>query len=165
MKHSLKTKLYYSISEVARLTELQPYTLRAWEKEFSSLKPRRARGKNRAYREKDIGIILLIKHLLHRERYTIAGVRQKIDSEPELLRHASENVDQWRKAARQGSVPDLPNIALLSKNADHGAVEQNQRAANLQEDDAVGRKGPNEAEMRTLLESTRNELRAILKNL
>mgnify|MGYP001257529892 CR=1 FL=1 len=79
------TKLYYSISEVAEITDLQPYTLRAWEKEFSCLRPRRARGKNRAYRERDIGIVQLIKRLLYEEGYTTKGVKQKLKNEPNLL--------------------------------------------------------------------------------
>jgi DNA-binding transcriptional MerR regulator len=86
LKDPLGTKLYYSISEVAELTRLPPYTLRAWEKEFACLRPRRARGKNRAYRERDIQIILLIKSLLYDQRYTMEGVKQKLLNEPELLR-------------------------------------------------------------------------------
>jgi DNA-binding transcriptional MerR regulator len=85
VKDPLGTKLYYSISEVAELTQLPSYTLRAWEKEFTCLRPRRARGKNRAYRERDIRVILLIKSLLHDERYTMQGVKQKLLNEPELL--------------------------------------------------------------------------------
>ena len=93
MKNPLQNKLYYSISEVAELTQLQPYTLRAWEKEFSCLRPRRARGgKNRAYRERDIGIILLLKRLLYEERYTTQGVKKKLKDEPELLRQIGEQV-------------------------------------------------------------------------
>ena len=93
MKNPLQNKLYYSISEAADLTQLQPYTLRAWEKEFSCLRPRRARGgKNRAYRERDIGIILLLKRLLYEERYTTQGVKKKLKDEPELLRQVGEQV-------------------------------------------------------------------------
>ena len=93
MKNPLQNKLYYSISEVAELTQLQPYTLRAWEKEFACLRPRRARGgKNRAYKERDIGIILLLKRLLYEERYTTQGVKQKLKDEPELLRQIGEQV-------------------------------------------------------------------------
>ena len=93
MKNPLQNKLYYSISEAAELTQLQPYTLRAWEKEFSCLRPRRARGgKNRAYRERDIGIILLLKRLLYEERYTTQGVKKKLKDEPELLRQVGEQV-------------------------------------------------------------------------
>ena len=93
MKNPLQNKLYYSISEVAELTQLQPYTLRAWEKEFSCLRPRRARGgKNRAYRERDIGIILLLKRLLYEERYTTQGVKKKLKDEPELLRQIGKQI-------------------------------------------------------------------------
>ena len=86
VKSRVGSKLYYSISEVAEITDLQPYTLRAWEKEFPCLRPRRARGKNRAYRERDIGIVQLIKQLLYEEGYTTKGVKQKLKNEPGLLR-------------------------------------------------------------------------------
>jgi DNA-binding transcriptional MerR regulator len=86
----LGRKLYYSIGEVSELTQLQPYTLRAWEKEFSCLRPRRVRGKNRAYRERDIGVILLIRRLLYEERYSTRGVRQKLKRDPELVQSAVE---------------------------------------------------------------------------
>ena len=84
-KRALDTKLYYSIGEVAEITELQPYTLRAWAKEFSCLRPRRVRGKNRAYRQRDIGIILLIKRLLYQERYSTRGAKQKLKNFDLLL--------------------------------------------------------------------------------
>ncbi|MCC7262247.1 MAG: MerR family transcriptional regulator [Candidatus Latescibacteria bacterium] len=90
MKYPLGQKLYFSISEVAEITELQPYILRTWEKEFSCLRPRRLRGKNRAYRQRDINLILLIKKLLYEERFTVQGVRQKLKNDAELVRQAIE---------------------------------------------------------------------------
>ncbi len=111
MKNPLQNKLYYSISEVAELTQLQPYTLRAWEKEFACLRPRRARGgKNRAYRERDIGIILLLKRLLYEERYTTQGVKKKLKDEPELLRQVGEQVPVWcaKQQGRPASVVERP---------------------------------------------------------
>ena len=101
MKQRLATKLYYSISEVAEITDLQAYTLRAWEKEFSCLRPRRIRNKNRAYRQRDIGIIFLVKRLLYQERFTTQGVRQKLKSEPELLQQASADTS-WLTGQGQG---------------------------------------------------------------
>ena len=97
-RRALDTKLYYSIGEVAEITQLPQYTLRAWEKEFSCLRPRRVRGKNRAYRERDIGIILLIKRLLHHDRYSTRGARQKLKSEPELVRRAGESLRAFLSA-------------------------------------------------------------------
>ena len=72
MKNS---KLYYSISEVSQLTDLEQYVLRYWETEFSQLKPKKNRAGNRIYRDKDIIIVKTIKHLLYVEKYTIAGAR------------------------------------------------------------------------------------------
>lgn len=108
MKNPLQNKLYYSISEVAELTQLQPYTLRAWEKEFACLRPRRARGgKNRAYRERDIGIILLLKRLLHEEQYTTQGVKKKLKDEPGLLSQAGEQVSMLRAKQQRSSASAL----------------------------------------------------------
>ena len=88
MKYPLGQKLYFSISEVAEITDLQPYILRTWEKEFACLRPKRLRGKNRAYRQRDINLILLIKRLLYEERFTIQGVRQKLKNDSELIKEA-----------------------------------------------------------------------------
>ncbi len=138
MKNPLQNKLYYSISEVAELTQLQPYTLRAWEKEFACLRPRRALGgKNRAYRERDIGIILLLKRLLYEERYTTQGVKKKLKDEPELLRQVGEQVPAWltKQQGQPESIGERPN----PKSA------QNQEAA------------------LSMIEETKKELREILR--
>ena len=66
-------KLYYSISEVAKITDLEQYVLRYWESEFEHLKPQKNRAGNRIYTNRDIKLILYIKKLLRDERYTIEG--------------------------------------------------------------------------------------------
>ena len=63
-------KLYYSIGEVSRLTNLKDYVLRYWESEFSVLKPPKNLAGNRTYRQKDIDTILKIKDLLYKKKYT-----------------------------------------------------------------------------------------------
>ena len=80
MKASNKSKLYYSISEVAQATGIKPYVLRFWEKEFSLLKPKKNRAGNRSYQQKDIDLISQIKHLLYEEGYTIEGAKSKLKS-------------------------------------------------------------------------------------
>ena len=71
-------KLYYSISEVSKLTSLKQYVLRYWETEFPDLKPAKNRAGNRIYRLNDIKLIFTIKKLLYDEKYTINGARQKL---------------------------------------------------------------------------------------
>jgi DNA-binding transcriptional MerR regulator len=74
-------RLYYSISEVADMTGLKPHILRFWEGEFSMLRPRKNRAGNRAYTERDITIVKLIKNLLYEEKYTIEGAKKRLKSE------------------------------------------------------------------------------------
>ena len=71
-------KLYYSISEVSKITDLEQYVLRYWETEFEQLKPAKNRAGNRIYTNRDIKLILYIKKLLREERYTIEGAKQVI---------------------------------------------------------------------------------------
>ncbi len=75
---SLDGKRYYRIGEVSKLTGVKPYVLRYWESEFRWMAPAKSKSKQRLYRQKDIETILLIKKLLHEQRYTIAGARKKL---------------------------------------------------------------------------------------
>lgn len=76
LKNFSMKKLYYSISEVSRITDLEQYVLRYWETEFDQLKPAKNSSGNRIYTNKDIKTILLIKKLLKEEKYTIEGAKK-----------------------------------------------------------------------------------------
>lgn len=69
-------KIYYSISEVSKITDLEQYVLRYWETEFDILKPAKNLAGNRIYTNKDIKLILHIKKLLREEKYTIEGAKK-----------------------------------------------------------------------------------------
>jgi len=73
-------KLYYSISEVSKATNLKQYVLRYWETEFSQLSPKKNKAGNRKYRETDIKLIHLIKELLYDKKYTINGAKQYLNN-------------------------------------------------------------------------------------
>ncbi|MBI3195372.1 MAG: MerR family transcriptional regulator [Ignavibacteriae bacterium] len=75
MKQTRIKKLYYSISEVSKITALEQYVLRYWETEFEQLNPSKNRAGNRIYTNRDIKLILEIKRLLRDERYTIEGAK------------------------------------------------------------------------------------------
>lgn len=72
-------KEYYSISEVADLVGLPAHVLRYWESQFSVLSPSKNRSGNRVYQRKEIKLILLVKQLLHVEKYTVEGAKQRIE--------------------------------------------------------------------------------------
>jgi DNA-binding transcriptional MerR regulator len=70
---------FFSIGEVCEITDLKPHVLRYWESQFKFLNPAKNRSGNRVYQRKEIELILLVKHLLYTEKYTIDGARQRID--------------------------------------------------------------------------------------
>jgi len=80
MRNSGIKKLYYSISEVSKITGLEQYVLRYWETEFDELKPAKNRAGNRIYTNKDIKLIMHIKKLLRDEKYTIEGAKKVLES-------------------------------------------------------------------------------------
>ena len=84
MKDLLIKKLYYSISEVSKLTEIEQYVLRYWETEFEQLKPQKNRAGNRIYTNKDIQLILYIKELLREKKYTIEGAKKILEDSGQI---------------------------------------------------------------------------------
>lgn len=79
MARSEPIQEFYSIGEVCALTELKPHVLRYWESQFKLLNPAKNRSGNRVYARREVELILLVKHLLYTEKYTIDGARQKLD--------------------------------------------------------------------------------------
>jgi DNA-binding transcriptional MerR regulator len=70
---------FYSIGEVCSLTDLKPHVLRYWESQFRFLNPAKNRSGNRVYKAREVELIMLVKHLLYTEKFTIDGARQRID--------------------------------------------------------------------------------------
>ena len=70
---------FYSIGEVCALTDLKPHVLRYWESQFRFLNPAKNRSGNRVYKSREVELIMLVKHLLYTEKFTIDGARQRID--------------------------------------------------------------------------------------
>jgi len=88
---------FFSIGDVCALTELKPHVLRYWESQFKFLNPAKNRSGNRVYQRREVEMILLVKHLLYTEKYTIDGARRKVDEHRragDLRSAAREALDQ-----------------------------------------------------------------------
>ena len=70
-------RLFFKIGEISSIAEIESHVLRYWESEFSFLKPRKNKTGQRVYTRKDLEIVLQIKNLLYKDKYTIAGVKKK----------------------------------------------------------------------------------------
>ena len=84
-------KLYFSISEVAQMFDVNESTLRFWEKEFDQIRPRKTGKGTRSYRQEDIDAIRLVYHLVKERGMTLAGARQKLKENPETWKLREES--------------------------------------------------------------------------
>ncbi|MFP4368156.1 MAG: MerR family transcriptional regulator [Candidatus Kapaibacterium sp.] len=94
-------KLYYSISEVSHIIDEEQHILRYWEKEFKVLKPRKNRGGNRIYNDKDIHILKIIKKLMRDDKMSLPGAKEKIIT---LLKLPPDQID-FDSASHNGLFP------------------------------------------------------------
>jgi DNA-binding transcriptional MerR regulator len=69
---------YFKIGEVAALEGVEPHVLRYWETQFPQVRPHKARSGHRLYRRHEVETLLVIRELLHVQRFTIAGARQAL---------------------------------------------------------------------------------------
>jgi len=104
MKDLSIKKLYYSISEVSKITVIEQYVLRYWETEFEQLKPQKNRAGNRIYTNKDIQLILHIKTLLRERKYTIEGAKKIMENySPDRILQSSET----EKSSEENTEPQV----------------------------------------------------------
>ena len=71
-------KLFYKISEVAKMFNVNISAVRFWEKEFDILKPKKNKKGNRLFTPKDIKNIRIIYHLLKERGFTLEGAKKKL---------------------------------------------------------------------------------------
>ena len=77
----IPNKLYFRIGEVAELAGVEPHVLRFWQSAFPQLAPRKSGTGQRLYRRKEVELVLLIKDLLYRQRFTIEGARKHLEAQ------------------------------------------------------------------------------------
>ncbi len=86
--HRIK-KLYYSISEVAAMFDVNASLIRFWEKEFDILRPTKNKKGNRLFTQEDVENIYLIYHLVKERGFTLEGARNQLSqSYDEVQRRA-----------------------------------------------------------------------------
>ncbi len=90
----VNNKLFYSISEVSRLTKIPTYILRYWEKEFKDLKPEKSSTGQRRYRYKDIETVKFIYKLLYQDMFSIKGAKRRIKELKKENKQLGFNLDR-----------------------------------------------------------------------
>lgn len=86
----IPNKMGFKIGDVAEILGIKQYVLRYWETEFDVLRPKKASNNQRMYTRKDVENALLIRKLLHRDRFSIEGARNAMK---ELKAHVRKEKD------------------------------------------------------------------------
>ncbi len=118
--NSIPDKMGFKIGDVADILGIKQYVLRYWETEFDVLKPKKASNNQRMYTRKDVENALLIRKLLHRDRFSIEGARNAMK---ELKAHVRKEKDVSVVAHRlenahegiEELVMDIRRIRMLFK--------------------------------------------------
>jgi len=103
-------KVYYTISEVAKMFDVNASLLRYWEKEFKELgKIKKNKKGDRYYNKHNIRSLNIIYYLLKEQKMTIAGARNMIKNKRKSTVAQFDMVENLQKI--RGFLVDL-KIAL-----------------------------------------------------
>jgi len=89
-------KLFYSISEVADMFQVNQSNLRFWEKEFKQLKPKRNPKGTRFYSPDDILVIKSIIYLVNEQKLTLDGAKRKLSQKKDVVAKQTEVVERLK---------------------------------------------------------------------
>lgn len=112
---------YFRIGQVAKLLGVETHVLRFWESEFPQIRPARAPSGRRIFHRHDVEILALVQHLLHREGYTIAGARRRLEEMAESQSAGAEKpvsdqpTDEQSSKDKSRIIGELKNILDMLK--------------------------------------------------
>lgn len=71
-------KVYFTITEVAKMFDVNASAIRFWEKNFDILSPKKNHYGDRVFTKKDIENLRQVFHLVKEKGYTLEGARKKL---------------------------------------------------------------------------------------
>lgn len=96
LKTDKDLKLYYSISEVAQMFDVNETLLRFWEKEFPQISPKKGGRNIRQYTKDDIEKIRTIYNLVKVRGLKISAAREVLRKNKEGTMQTIEVIDRLR---------------------------------------------------------------------
>lgn len=74
-----------TINQVSEILQVEPSTIRFWEKEFEDfLRVDCSKGKRKRYTQENLELFASIKELLYTEQYTIKGAKRRLELDKAL---------------------------------------------------------------------------------
>ncbi len=92
----VREKIFYSISEVAGMMDVNESLLRYWEKEFDTIRPKKTEKGTRQYRKEDIEEIRRVHYLVKQKGMTLAGAKQKLKDNKDTVIKTEEIISKLK---------------------------------------------------------------------
>ena len=96
------SKLYYKLSDIASLLDVEKHVLKYWEEAFGIFKPVKVGRRLKLYTLDDLENFREVRRLVHGERYTVEGARMRL-AERGLT--PAPPPQKEREAGQDGSAP------------------------------------------------------------
>lgn len=100
----------YTIGEIEEISGVKANILRYWETVIPGFAPRKDISGWRIYTERELDIILRLKHLIYERKFTIEGARNEILHEAEKYESKSDIMNEIRELRTE-----LTKIYLMVK--------------------------------------------------
>ncbi len=105
---------FLTIGQVASLLNIEPHTIRFWEKNFPIAKPSNIKGGRRSYKQEEVALISKIKHFLHDEGLTIKELQDLIKEKGKDFVNIASSKD-LNKNRLQDVLKRLENLSTTLK--------------------------------------------------
>lgn len=96
-----KTKIFYSISEVAEMFNVAESLLRYWEKMFPSIKPRKTSRNIRQYTAEDIEDIRIVHNLVKVRGMKLSLAKEIIKKNHQGAKESTEVLDRLQNVRNE----------------------------------------------------------------
>lgn len=83
LNENKEEKLFYSISEVAKMFDVNASLIRFWEKEFDIIKPQKNKKGNRLFTRQDVDNFYVIYNLVKERGFTLQGAKDRLKQNKE----------------------------------------------------------------------------------
>lgn len=129
----IPNRIFFRIGDVADILGVKPYVIRFWETEFPFVAPEKAQSGQRVYRRSQIEGLVLVKHLLHVERYSIEGAKKKLTE----LRKSAKLKESMLQLVRDEMAVSESDAVQVGSVVDNAVVDKIQELQNLIRDPKV----------------------------
>ncbi|MDR1677031.1 MAG: MerR family transcriptional regulator [Deltaproteobacteria bacterium] len=131
-------QVFYKLSDLSKLLDVEKHVLRYWEKEFPQIEPIKIGTKRNLYTPEHLALFKEVKHLLYDERYTLAGARLRLskikqDSAPSTQSDQDPGLEDSSQA--ENTAADSQSVDNYDEEDKFGEAVDYQDDDNEDEDD------------------------------